>query len=504
MSDPAAPSQIEPIAPPQEELPPSSLEVPPGSLRLSPGHLVRVDGWGMAVDCVAHAYQPEDEAGIRAVFDLAQRTGRQVCVRGGGNSYGDAAILQDGIILDLTRMNRILHWDPETGILEAQAGVTLEQIWKCIIPDGWWPPVVSGTMFTTIGGCAAMNIHGKNNYRAGTFGEHILDFDFFTPNGDLITVSRQSDPDLFHAAISGAGLLGVFVRVRMQMTRVHSGLLRVEAFNTTSLAEMAQSFETRALTCDYLVGWVDGTARRGSLGRGIVHAAKYLQPGQDGRPKDTLTVAAQELPSRLFGAVPKAMLHHFMGPLINNAGVRLINTARFHSTRLQPQSHVYFQSHGAFAFLLDYVPGWKLAYRPVGLIQYQPFIPRERAVPVFEEILRRSQRAGLPPYLGVFKKHRPDPFLLSHAVDGYSLALDYRVTEKNRQRLWAMLREFDDLVLEAGGRFYLAKDATLTAGAAAAFLGEDRLTQLRRMKQHLDPHGLLNTDLAKRLALAEV
>lgn len=502
MSDPAAEPLMEPASPLQEELPPSSLEVAPGCLRLSPGHLVRVDGWGMAVDCVAHAYQPDDAAGIRAVFELAQSTGRRVCLRGGGNSYGDAAILQDGIILDLTRMNRILHWDRETGILEVEAGVTLEQIWKCIIPDGWWPPVVSGTMFTTVGGCAAMNIHGKNNYRAGVFGEHILDFDFATPGGELMTVSRESDPDLFHAAISGAGLLGVFTRVRLQMARVHSGLLRVEAFNTASLADMAQSFEARADTCDYLVGWVDGTARGGGLGRGIVHAARYLQPGQDGRPKDTLTVAAQELPSRLFGVVPKAMLHHFMGPFINNAGVRLINTARFHSTRLQPQSHVYFQSHGAFAFLLDYVPGWKLAYRPVGLIQYQPFVPREAAVKVFEEILRRSQRAGLPPYLGVFKKHRPDTFLLSHGVDGYSLALDYRVTEKNRQRLWAMLLEFDDLVLEAGGRFYLAKDATLSAATAAAYLGGDRLERLRKMKQRLDPDGILSSDLAARLGLA--
>jgi FAD/FMN-containing dehydrogenase len=482
-----------------EELPPSSLEVQPGVLRLSPGHLVRMDGWGMAVDCVAHAYQPETVDAIREVFSLARRTGRKVCLRGGGNSYGDAAILQDGIILDLTRMNRIVAWDPQSGVVDAEPGVTLEQLWKCILPDGWWPPVVSGTMFTTVGGCAAMNIHGKNNFRAGTFGEHIQEFDFLAPTGDLFTVSRESDPDLFHAAISGAGLLGVFTRVRLQMKKIHSGLLRVEAFNTATLREMARGIDARADSCDYLVGWVDCLAPGRKLGRGIVHAAKYLREGQDPRPKDSLTVAAQELPDKVLGVFPKALLHHFMGPFVNNPGVRLVNSLKFHSSRLHPQSSIYYQSHGAFAFLLDYVPGWKFAYRPVGLIQYQPFIPREHAVQAFEQIIRRSQEASLPPYLGVFKKHRPDPFLLSHAVDGFSLALDYRVTEKNRSQLWDLAHRLDEIVLAAGGRFYFAKDATLTAEGARRYLGEKTIERLWMLKRRLDPEDLLQTDLARRV-----
>jgi len=453
----------------------------------------------MAVSCIAHVYQPRNVAEINAVFELARSTEKKVCLRGGGNSYGDAAILQDGIILDLCRMNRILSWDADTGIMDCEPGTTLEQIWKCIIPDGWWPPVVSGTMFTTVGGCAAMNIHGKNNYCAGPFGEHILEFDFVTPGGDLLTASPDLNPELFYGAISGAGLLGVFTRVRMRMKRIHSGLLRVEAFNTHSFEDMAAQIEARAESCDYLVGWVDCTARGRKLGRGIVHAAKYLRPGQDSRPRDTMTVAAQELPSKLFGVVPKALLHHFMGPFVNNVGVRMINAAKFHSARLHPQSSIYYQSHGAFAFLLDYVPGWKLAYKPVGLIQYQPFVPREKAVAVFNDIVRTSQKAGLPPYLGVFKKHRPDNFLLSHAVDGYSLALDYRVTPQNRERLWDLAQRLDDIVLAAGGRFYFAKDATLSPGATQQFLGDERLAQLRAMKRRFDPDNRLQSDLSRRL-----
>ncbi len=481
---------------------PSTLTVDAPALRLSPGHLARVEGWGMAVDCVAHAFQPEDVEGIQRVFDLARRTGRKVCLRGGGNSYGDAAILQNGIILDLTRMDRVLSWDGETGVIDMEPGVTIQKMWRAIIADGWWPPVVSGTMFTTMGGCAAMNIHGKNNYKVGTFGEHIIDFDFLTPDGTVRTVTRESDSELFHAAISGAGLLGVFTRVRMQMKRVYSGLLSVEAFDVPDLHSMIAEAEDRVEKADYIVGWVDGTADGRRLGRGIIHSARYLQKGEDVRPADSLNIGAQLLPDKLFGVVPKALLHHIMGPFINNLGVRLINSAKFHSSKLQPHSVIHYQSHGAFAFLLDYVPGWKLAYRPVGLIQYQPFIPKERAVEVFEELLRMSHRAGLPPYLGVFKKHRPDPFLLSHAVDGYSLALDYRVRRGNRERLWELTARMDEVVLAAGGRFYFAKDATLNADRARRYLGNECMNKLHRLKAQYDPEGLLVTDLSRRLALA--
>ena len=181
-----------------------------------------------------------------------------------------------------------------------------------------------------------------------------------------------------------------------------------------------------------------------------------------------------------------------------------MNAAKFYSGKLQPNSNVHYQSHGAFAFLLDYVPDWKLAYKPIGLIQYQSFIPKKSAVAAFDEILRMSRKAGLPPYLGVFKKHRPDPFLLSHAVDGYSLALDYRVTSGNREKLWNLARQLDEIVLGAGGKFYFAKDLTLTPEHAKQFLGEDRLARFAALKAQHDPEGLLQSDLAQRLGLGKI
>ena len=278
--------------------------------------------------------------------------------------------------------------------------------------------------------------------------------------------------------------------------------MRVEAWDTPNLQAMVDDFEERAPGADYLVGWVDCMAGGRGLGRGIVHQAGYLAEGEDPNPRDSLTPAAQDLPSRIFGVMPKSMVWMFMKPFVNNLGMRAINAARYRSSRIPPRGHVYLQSHAAFAFLLDYVPNWKLAYRPGGLIQYQSFLPRDSAVECFEAILRMSHKAGVPPYLGVFKKHRPDPFLLTHALDGYSLALDFRVKPRTRDRVWALAQEMDRVVLDHGGKFYFAKDATLRSETLRRFFPEGALDKFVEIKKRCDPENLLQSNLSRRLLAA--
>jgi len=185
-----------------------------------------------------------------------------------------------------------------------------------------------------------------------------------------------------------------------------------------------------------------------------------------------------------------------MLPFTNNVGVSLVNAAKFHASRLR--GHTHLVPHAGFHFLLDYVPDWKRAYGPGGLVQYQSFIPKASAERVFAEQIALCQRRGIVPYLGVFKRHRPDPFLMTHAVDGYSLALDFKVTERNRPAVWSLAAELDRLVLDAGGRFYFAKDSTLHPSRLSDYLGEERVQRFLALKRECDPENLLQTDLSRR------
>ncbi len=461
--------------------------------------LEKVEAWGMNTAAVAYVYRPSTVEGIREAFEFARTSGLKVGLRGAGRSYGDASLNGEHVTLDLTRINRILDWNPGTGVITVEPGVTLRQLWQYVVGDGWWVPVVTGTMTVTLGGMLGMNTHGKNNYCNGTIGDHVLSFELLLPTGEIVRCSREENADLFFAGISSFGLLGCFTRITLQMKRVYSGLLEVDAYTTHSFGEIIAKFREGQDKADYLVGWIDCFAAGKGLGRGQVHEARYLPPGEDRNPAQTLRVEHQELPDTLFGILPKSVMWRLMKPISNNFGMRLLNAAKFFASNTIGNHKTIRQSHAGFAFLLDYVPNWKWVYKPGGLIQYQSFVPEETAEACFTAQIEACHRAGIVPYLGVFKRHRPDDFLISHAVRGYSFALDFPVTKQNRPRLWELCRELDALVLGAGGRFYFAKDSTLTPEGAEASLGKETLDRFFALKRRCDPDGLLQTDLARRL-----
>lgn len=448
-----------------------------------------LENFGHSLAAASYLFRPTHGDEIESAFRLAKQSGLSVSLRGAGRSYNDAALNGGGIVLDLTGMDRILAWDPASGVVRAEPGVTLAQLWQRVLPEGWWPPVVSGTMTTTLGGCLGANIHGKNNFRMGTIGEHVLEFDVLLPTGARLTCSPKKNGDLFYAMIGGLGMLGVFTSVTLQMKRMQSGLLEVHAWPTRTLAEQVASLEDGAPKYDYIVGWLDTV----SIGHGQIHAANYVHDDPD---PAKLQVSYQTLPGRLFGVMPKSLLHYFMTPFMNNLGVWGINTAKYIASL---RRHTFRQPHAAFHFLLDYVPLWELSYGRSGLIQYQSFLPKETALEAWSEMLSLAKRRGLPAYLGVTKRHRPDKFLLSHAVDGYSLALDFKVTDARRPRMHQMLQDFDRIVLDAGGRFYFAKNSETLPETAVCFLGEETVKRFKALKKRCDPNSLLESDLYRRV-----
>ena len=460
--------------------------------------LTPLTGFGRAHRAVSYLYRPTHVEQISAVFDLARQHGMSVTLRGAGRSYGDPATNAGQIVLDLQRMNRILAWNPETGVIRVEPGVTIRQLWEYTLEDGWWPAVVPGTMAPTVGGCLAMNVHGKNNYRAGTFGEHVKKFTALLPDGSTVTCSPRRNGELFYSLISGIGVLGVFTSITLQLKRVHSGELQVEAWAPPNLGAMIADMEARKDSDDYIVGWIDGMAGGRQLGRGQIHSANYLPPGEDPAPHRTLRPEHQNLPDTLLGIVPTSILWRLMAPWMNNPGTRLVNWGKYLASRLG-EHKIYRQPHAAFHFLLDYIPNWIRSYGPDGLIQFQSFVPTARAEATFARMLALTQARRLPSYLVVIKRHRPDDFLLSHAVDGYSLAMDFKITRRNRARLQSLCDDLTQMVLDAGGRFYFAKDSTLSPAAARQYLGEETVTRFLELKRRLDPENLLQSDLYRRL-----
>ncbi len=396
--------------------------------------------------------RPRAVAEIAAAFAEAAARGLSVGLRGSGCSYGDAALNSGQMVLDLTALNRILAWDRATGEITVEPGVTIEQLWRHTLADGWWPPVVPGTMAVSVGGAAAGNIHGKNQWRHGSFGEQITRFEMALPSGEVVACSREEHPDLFNAAIGGWGLLGCFTSLTLRMRRVSSGLVHVTQTAHPTLEALLAAVEAGTARATHLVGWMDTGARGSALGRGLLKAMREPDPGEDPEPAATL------------------------------------DPARQHYERYVPAN-----------FMLNFIPNFKQIYRPGGLIQHQTFAPRAAASALFRAVLERSQRAGLEPSLAVLKKHRPSPFLLNYLPDGYSLALDYAVPRGKEAATLALLGELNALVADAGGSFFLAKDSTLAPDDFRRAFPNEALAEFRALKQRYDPGELLQTDIYRRV-----
>lgn len=458
--------------------------------------MARVEGFGRNLSADGYVFRPYHISDIKEAFQMAREASLQVTLRGAGRSYGDANIGSECIILDLCRMNQIYSFNRKTGEIDCGAGVTIEQLWRTGIEDGWWPPVVSGTMHPTLGGALAMNIHGKNAFAAGTLGEHVIEIDVFCPNGDIRTLTPTSP--LFSSVISSAGLLGVITRVKLQMKRITSGDIRVLPISCQNWEEQFAAFEENRESADYMVAWIDTFGRGESSGRGLFHAGFYTE-----EPPHTPTLLPQhqDLPDTILGFFPKSIVWRFLKKLNNRFCMRILNWAKHVSGRLLGNGRPHLQSLVGFSFLLDYVPNWRRAYEPYGFIQYQSFVPEESARQVFIQMVEMQQERKLESFLAVMKRHRSDGFLFSHGVDGYSLALDFKLTKKNRSAIWQLAYDMNDLVNKARGRFYLAKDSTLRSDDFLQSVGKESLAQFFRAKRELDPENLLTSHLAKRIGL---
>jgi decaprenylphospho-beta-D-ribofuranose 2-oxidase len=461
-----------------------------------------LSGWGLRCHSRARVRAPRTVEALRAALlehPIAAGSARTIALRGAGCSYGDVALNGGATVLDTTGLGRILAWDPATGIVTAEPGVTIAQLWRSIVADGWWPAVVPGTSAVTLGGAAALNIHGKNNWHVGAFGEHVKSCEVLLPSGEIVACSREHNAELFDAAIGGMGLFGAFTALTLQTHRIHSGLIAEVQRPYTALDALLAGLEEATVWATDLVAWIDTSATGARLGRGLLKAGRDLLPGEDTAPAASLSVAAQLGPRGLPSRLPAGLIPRLARPMTTRPGVWAANRAQWSRGHGKHARDYHLATYARANFLLDAIPNWRDTYRPGGLLQHQAFVPTEAAPVAFAELLRRSQSAGIVPSLAVLKKHRPSGAVLDYLLDGYSLALDYPVRRGNEARTVALLATLNDVTADYGGRVYFAKDATATPAQVRRMYGDAALERFVSLKARYDPDGALSTDLYRRL-----
>jgi decaprenylphospho-beta-D-ribofuranose 2-oxidase len=422
---------------------------------------------------------------LRAALDLHRSGGLAptgtsgAIARGMGRSYGDAAQLRDGLVIDTTGLKR-MELDQEQGLVTAQGGVTIAQLLNVLVPAGWMVPVVPGTQHVTVGGAIASDIHGKNHGTAGTFGNHVRALGLMTAAGEVLELEPGSDDGLFEATIGGMGLTGVIMWARFTLEPLAGPLMSVDSDRVDDLDDALAALG--AAGGPYRVAWLDVLGSR--RGRGIVTRAEHRDS------VDGATPGSGRATVRARASVPAA----WPGGLLRVSTVRLFNELRFRRARRRERGRV--ESLGTHMFPLDVLDAWPRLYGRPGFLQYQFAVPSGREH-VMHIVIERLRRARVPCFLAILKDLGPaSDAPLSFPVAGWTLALDL---PRSVPGLDALLDRCDELVADAGGRVYLTKDARMRPEAVRAMY--PRLDEWRAVRDRSDPGGLWRSDLALRTGL---
>jgi decaprenylphospho-beta-D-ribofuranose 2-oxidase len=433
-------------------------------------------GWGRATASRASVARPGDGGELPAV--LAAAGPRGVLARGLGRAYGDAAQNAGGLVVDMTGVQGIREVDAGAGRVRVAAGTSLAAVAGEMARSGWFPPVVPGTAYVTVGGALAADVHGKNHHVDGGFGRAVESFTLLTPGGEWREVTRESAPDVFDATVGGMGLTGVIGEMTLRLVPLPSGVVREEIVPARDLDDLLARMAADDHRHRYSVAWVDAAAGGARLGRGL------LLWGDHARDGDGATLPAARL------RAPRWVPGGLLGPLT----VRAFNALWL---RVKPRVSAHATTPlAAYFWPLDGVRGWNRLYGDRGLVQYQCVVP-----PGAEEVLRRllgdARAAGAVSPLAVLKRLGDGEGPLAFAMAGWTLALDFPAATPG---LGELLDGFDALVAEAGGRVYLAKDARMRPDALRAMY--PRLGEWQAVRERLDPRGVMRSDLARRLELA--
>ncbi len=382
---------------------------------------------------------------------------------GNGRSYGDACLSDSGTLVDCRGLDRFIAFDRHTGVVTCEAGVTLDALIDVVLPHGWFPAVVPGTRFVTIGGAIANDVHGKNHHRAGTFAEHLDSFELLRSDGSRITCSAATNADWFAATVGGLGMTGVITHATLRLRRVQGPWIDREIIEVPDLERFFELSAESDRDFDYTVAWVDCLARDADAGRGL-----FIRGNHSTRPPTS-------------APMPKATLGVPFDPpfsLVNPLSLKAFNALYYRRGRNARPACVGYQS---FFFPLDAISDWNRIYGRRGFLQYQCVVPPEPAADAMAELLGEIAAAGTGSFLAVLKTFgdRPPRGLMSFPRAGATLALDF---PNSGERLYRLLDRLDAVVAAAGGAVYPAKDARMSSQMFSA-----SFPRWHEMTPYIDP-----------------
>lgn len=386
--------------------------------------------------------------------------------RGLGRSYGDCCLNAGGYLLSTRLMNRFISFDQKEGILCCESGVSLDEILRIFVPKGWFLPVTPGTKYVTVGGAIANDIHGKNHHIAGSFGNHVIEFEL--QRSDVrVLCSMNTNADLFRATVGGLGLTGVVLMVRFKLRRITGPYVDMESIKFSGVDEFYQISRESGKNYEYTVSWLDCLTDSEGI-HGIFMRGNHSELKEDRE-------------SRIVHNNPAWQTFPFDAPsfLLSPVSIRIFNYLYYNKQRkIKKRSRIHYEP---FFYPLDKINRWNRMYGKRGFLQWQCVVPESDGNRTIRLILQKITKSKLGSFLVVLKEFgniRPEG-MMSFPMPGITLAVDF---PNSGPKLFSLFKDLDNIVAESGGRIYPAKDARMSS-----YMFRATYKELENFMKYIDP-----------------
>src|SRR5580658_3271852 len=395
-----------------------------------------LSGWGRYPNEESEVSRPEKIAELQAVvaFGNTSASTSTLIARGAGRAYGDAALNKDSRVVDVQRLDRMLSFDPDSAVLRCEAGVTISEIIDVFLPRGFFPFVVPGTRYVTVGGAVAADIHGKSHHRDSSFANSLLSFDLLLASGEVRRCSREENAELFWATVGGMGLTGVIIETELRLRRVESAWLEGALIRTANVDEAIEAFDRTDSEYGQSVAWIDCASTRAALGRSVINVGNFAA-------RDALPPRLAQEPLRIAPRMHPVVPFNLPEFTVSALTVKAFN-AVIYATHRTTDAHPFFD-YQSFFFPLDSFRNWNRIYGTRGFVQYQCVWPMAESRAGLIETLEATARSGRGSLLAVLKKFGAQEGVLSFPMPGYTLALDFPVSDG----LFEFLDGLDEMVM---------------------------------------------------------
>ena len=436
---------------------------------------------------------PKSFTELQNFLQLAKNNNQHITIKAGGNSYSDIFLTSENLLIDVSKLNSILSFDNENGIVIVQSGVRIGTLLKTIMPKNWGLVGLSGSVMDQIGGMISSNTHGKDTWKNGNFSQNILSFRILFSDGTIENIEREKNSELFNGVVGGLGFLGIVMDITLKLTKIPSFVVKSSTRRIKNIDDMFEHFYSLdKLDTDFSYALLDPFVSEKDFGKGICESSKYIESNDFSSKQFEENLRPK---SKIFGIKPETFWS-LMRPFWGNFSSNLLNKVKYARSKNKFSSYK-IQSFSKIQYAYTEIPKFNLLYSPSGFFEFQSLFPKSKTINAFIELLSLSKKFNCQPWVCMVKRHKPDTPYLSFSEDGLSIAMNFSLNQLDNNEREIYSDRLYEIILNHGGKIYLSKHSVIPKKIFEQMYPDH--SKLNNLKLKYDPNNVFFSDATKRL-----